>query len=340
MPNIISETHAGALLLLVRVSFLLSLLMVVLSAHIRLSSINVECDAGAQCMATLALPQAGHRLSPSGVAGAAHRIVATVFGVLVLALTYAVLRRRRSGRVPVPAALGVLGITVFLSVLGFSTPAPTTPAVTVGNLAGGMAITALLWWMMRRTALRDARIPGAPPPVLRGLVLAGLVALSIQIVLGAWTSANLAGAACPSLFDCGAHAWGAGDLVRAFDPTRRLSVSPDHTATADQYAALVQLVHRLCAILATGILLAAGIVATRSHAAYRVTAAAILGLLALQAAGGMFTALHPGSHLLATLHNAVSVLLLLAVVDLTLLTRVAPVPDDQAAPVPGNRERA
>jgi heme A synthase len=73
------------------------------------------------------------------------------------------LRRRRLPGHNTGLSLAVLGLTVFLSVLGYKTPSPLLPWVTLSNLLGGMAMLAMLWWLGQRSLFMN-RVSEPTPP--------------------------------------------------------------------------------------------------------------------------------------------------------------------------------
>src|SRR5690606_34712305 len=77
------------------------------------------------------------------VARAAHRVVASVTLLLVIAMVLASYTARPALRREGALALGLLGLALGLAVLGVVTPGSQLPAVTLGNLLGGFAMLAL-----------------------------------------------------------------------------------------------------------------------------------------------------------------------------------------------------
>jgi cytochrome c oxidase assembly protein subunit 15 len=77
-------------------------------------------------------------------------------------------------------------------VLGYSTPSPKIPAVTLGNLLGGMTMLALLWWISQRAV---ETIENRAATGLKPWARLGLLVVAMQLVLGAATSDTIAGPA-------------------------------------------------------------------------------------------------------------------------------------------------
>ena len=108
---------------------------------------------------------------------AAHRVSASLAGLLVLLLAAHALWRR----VRVGAALAAFALTLFLAALGRAAGSAPPPPAALGNLAGGLALAALLAWLLGRA--RPALAAGARE---RRLALAALGAAALQCAFGAW----------------------------------------------------------------------------------------------------------------------------------------------------------
>jgi cytochrome c oxidase assembly protein subunit 15 len=219
---------------------------------------------------------------------------------------------RRPAGVGVLAPLLVFALTVFLSVLGYSTPSPDLPVVTLGNLGGGMAMLALLWWMSQRAAEPvEAMQPG-----LRIWAFLGLVILILQIGLGAWTSASFAGPSCSALPGCDVNWQSPEHLREGFDLTARLAIDNNGKVMTGAVQQTVHMAHRLGAAVTFLFLTALAFRAVSLDARFRGTCMSIIMLLVVQVCLGVAGILTALPLLLVTAHNAVAALLLLAVVNL------------------------
>ncbi|MCG6871707.1 MAG: COX15/CtaA family protein [Gammaproteobacteria bacterium] len=308
--------------LLLFVSVLLTLVLVVLSAYIRLADAGLGCDPWPACYGHLgdetytarSLADGGPLL-PTSLARSFHRLSATLLGLFMVVILVMAVRRRNRPGAPLMAPLLAFAITVGLSVLGYMTPSPLLPVVTVGNVGGGMLMLALLWWTGQRAV--PARGPLPPPELRRWARFSAfaLVLLFAQILLGAWVSGNLAGPACSGLPGCA----GAGDPAgwsRVLELARQLAVDARGRVIADAATPAIHMLHRVGAVL---VLLVNGWLAWKIRAAGgpgRSTAQALLVVLGLQIAAGLAAVLSELPLLLVTLHNA------LAAVTLLLLTNL------------------
>lgn len=129
--------------------------------------------------------QAGEAVStlPAGVelwARAAHRVAAMAVGVLAALALVASWRGEAPPRPSARAVGAVIALTLVLSVIGRYTPGYRVDAVTVLNVAGGVALAAAFW------ALRPRGLRGRFDPV----ALAALGVLLALAAVGAAVDAN------------------------------------------------------------------------------------------------------------------------------------------------------
>ncbi len=242
---------------LVHLAFLLVAVVVVLSAYLRLSTFGLGCAPWPQCYGELgealaAGEQAG-TLVPGHWAGLAHRFIASLLGLVVLALALRALRR--PGPVTRWAPWSLLALTVFLAWLGYSTPSPQYPIVALANLAGGFAMLGLLAWMSARLQ--------PPPGQGVGLAAGALGLLGLQVLLGAWVSANFAATACDGWLACGGRWLPAAHWGAAFDPARALSIHAGRVLPGPEQALQLAL-HRYGGWLVALVLAATGAAALKA----------------------------------------------------------------------------
>lgn len=306
---------------LVSFSLLLTFITVVLSAYIRLSVNGLGCTEWPECYGQInlsvqhkgvdVLTGAGESMKHSGIR-TLHRLVASVLGVFVLVIAILALRRRG-----VPENTGttvpilILAITIFLSWLGYATPSPILPAVTLGNLLGGLGMLALLWWLSQRSVTQHTQ-----QKILtnhyKPWVIFGLVLLSMQISLGAWTSAYFAGPSCPEILSCAGASWSPSSL----NIFSELEVDSQGKIVNAGMAEMIHLLHRVGAIITAVFLLWLGLKIISCQDRLKTTAITLLGLLGLQLILGMSSIATQLPLVIVTMHNAVAALLLLTNINL------------------------
>ncbi len=273
------------------------------SAWLRLAAAGLGCADWPACYG----PPGGARTTPAW-AMAVHRAVAMLFSIGMLWLLWRAWRGRRETPALLRNAAIAFALMLALTVLGFYTPRPRLPLVTLANVGGGMSLLALLGWIYFRVTRGGVTAMNAHVrPWARG----ALAVIGAQIALGAWVSANYAAAACAGLADCGMDFTIAAE---AFNPLRRLAES-EAALTAGSSAQLIQGVHRLGAVVAFLYIGMLALAAAR-HDTLRRAGLVVLALVLVQPALGIAAVLTGPPLWLATAHNAGAMGLLLALVYL------------------------
>lgn len=293
----------------------LALIVVVLGAYVRLSAAGLGCPDWPGCYGYLSAAQAeanAERIArsfpeqPLQVDKAAkemlHRYAAGVLGLLVLAVALLAWRQGRGRLLP----LLLVGLLLFQALLGMWTVTLLLkPLVVSAHLLGGMALLALLWWMLLDSA--SASVSARPATLLRTAAGIGLLLLLGQILLGGWTSANYAGLACGGFPACNGDWWPSADYAAA------VGVTPMNGPGL----VAIHWLHRLGALLLLLLYLGGlAIVSVRNGPALRRIGWAIGLLLMLQLALGIGNVVTGLPLFLAAAHNAVAALLLLAMLIL------------------------
>ncbi len=328
--------------ILAGLSLLLVILLVSLSAYLRLAHSGIGCADWPDCYGRIGVPEASAPVdsvpeqlardayqritaeSEQAMAWATplHRAVASVLGILVLFLTMLAFFRKRYRL----SSLALLGLTVWLAMLGLRSGSLHDPAVVMGNLSGGFAMLGLLGWLWFSLNAPapprfDAHKSKAPLP--QALLITTLIALCLQIALGGLTSANFAANACDTVPLCQGE-WLPGPyLMEALDLSRHHEVTPDGLATGGEERIAVHRAHRLMAVISSVLILMVAQLAMRRSGSSRRTGMLLLLLVVTEFSVGVASVMNQLPIQLAVAHNWLAGLLLLALLRLLQLTRSA-----------------
>jgi cytochrome c oxidase assembly protein subunit 15 len=318
---------------LAKISLLLVILLVSLSAYLRLAHSGIGCADWPECYGQIGQPATtlSQPAEPGNVyqqmveqanqplawATPLHRLVASVLGLLIVFLTFMALRRKKQRII----ALTLLGLTVFLAILGIRSGSLHSPAVVMGNLAGGFSMLGLLGWMVFSPDPDERENAPVSSGATRLMAVFAIVLLCLQIILGGLTSANFAATSCQTLPDChGSWLPGSG-LFTAFDLSRRHDVTPMGQAIGGEERLAIHKAHRIGAIVTLSVVLLAALTALRAGSHYRRTAIVIFALVVLEFCVGIAAILTSLPIGLAVAHNWLAGLILLALLKLAALSR-------------------
>lgn len=289
---------------LVLFTFMLMVVIILLSAHMRLSGAGLGCADWPACygrtLAGLAPPRPGW-------INTTHRIAASSMGFIALVIATFAWRRRRAAPGDFPVVLALLGLTAFLAVLGKWTHDARLPAVALGNLLGGLGMLALLWRL---------HLGYTPQPAissrLHGWVLLGLTLLGAQITLGGMVSANFAASSCASLSGCGE--WLQHASLAAFNPFQALNAPQGGNFTPGEAQQTLHMTHRFFALLVFCYLAWLGTRLLREN--MRSIGMLLIAALMLQIALGIGAVAYSLPLFLVLMHNGTAAFLLLILVTL------------------------
>lgn len=304
-------------------SLILVLVLVTLSAYLRLDHSGIGCAAWPACYGNIGMPQtdsptiddAYQRLvedatRPLSWATPVHRLVASVLGFMILGLCLMSFRLRKGRSI----SLGLLALTSYLAWLGIQSGDLHDPAVVMGNLGGGFAMLGLLGWLVFRKAPPAQHSDASPG--LRKATTAAIVILSAQIVLGGLTSANFAASACQTLPDCHGSWLPGSNLSTAFDLTRVHQIGETGIVLGGPERADIHKLHRLVAILSVLSVIVAAVLAMRAHSDLRVVGSIVLSIVLIEFAVGVSAILTDIPIAVAVAHNWLAGILLLVLLKL------------------------
>ena len=310
----------------------LTLVVVVLGAYVRLSDAGLGCPDWPGCYGEL-IPtgiedgdRRGDEFPTRPVVETekawkemVHRYVATTLGFCIVLITLLAWMNRREPSAPVILPTITLGVVIFQGLLGMWTVTLLLkPVIVMGHLLGGLTTLGLLFWLLLEDARREkfaglARKLSWPAAI-------GLVVLIGQIALGGWTSSNYAIWGCPEVPTCNGQWWPEqADFSEGFIMWRGIGIDYEFGVLEAPARVAIAFVHRLGAITATVVLLAATLFYWRrypNNKPLRTACAAVWAALVMQVSIGISIFLVDGHLPVAAAHNGVAAVLLLTVINL------------------------
>jgi cytochrome c oxidase assembly protein subunit 15 len=303
--------------------------VVVLGAYVRLNAAGLGCPDWPGCYGHLTAGDAARNVDAANEAfphrpfeyhkaikEMVHRYFASSLGFLILVLAGLAIANRKDPQQPLVLPIVLVGLVILQGLLGMWTVTLLLkPLIVVLHLLGGLATLSLLAWL---ALPRSESGEMGNVPFLRKIAAAALVVLALQIALGGWTSSNYAAFACPDFPTCQNSMWPQMDVKDAFILWRGLGIDYEGGVLDAPARVAIHFMHRLGAIVAALMLGFASIAAMRlgPTRGVRIAGAALGAVLVCQLILGPVMVIRALPLALATAHNAVAALLLLAAVAL------------------------
>lgn len=296
------------------IALVFTLVIILLSAHIRLGESGLGCDPWPSCYTQSTFQDTTQGLEiPAGdyqELRAMHRLFASLLGICVVIIMLIAVWYRRAISPLLPLLMFL--VVLFLSALGVSTPTRTYPAVTLGNVLGGIALIALIWRQLLALRLKDKT--SGP----RGLLLLLSATVAIQILTGIWASANYTASACPNLLTCDFTTNAAENLMASFDLSRQLQLDVTGELVFSGHMNTIEFSHRLVSIALLLVVTATFYVIRRDYPALMKPMLIVVTLFAAEVLLGVVNILTEMPLWTNTLHNLLAVALMLATIYLAL----------------------
>jgi heme a synthase len=304
--------------------------VVVLGAWVRLSAAGLGCPDWPGCYGHLTVDEAARNAAAineafphrpfeyhKAIKEMVHRYFASGLGLLIMALAGIAFANRGDPRQPVALPIALVALVILQGLLGMWTVTLLLkPLIVVLHLLGGLATLSLLAWLAWGHSANPSEMRHVP--LLRRTAAAALIVLALQIALGGWTSSNYAALACPDFPTCQNSYWPQMDAKDAFILWRGLGIDYEGGVLDHPARVAIHFVHRLGAVVAALMLGFASIVAMRlgPTRGVRIAGALLGAVLVCQLILGPIMVIRALPLALATAHNAVAALLLLAAIAL------------------------
>lgn len=286
------------------VTCLLSILVVGVSAYLRLAGAGLGCTDWPGCYGRVLT---GVKPMPWEGARLIHRIVATLALLAGILLAWRCWRPRPLQPAARYAAL-LLALMLFLSVVGVWSSDPRMALVNFINLVGGLGLVTFSW----RVAIYAIPSQAAQAVPAGKLFRYGMAILTMTVLLGGLIGARYAAPACGTLPDCLGAWWPRADGWSALNPFVKLA-GPAEPGGTD--GVTLHLLHRYGATLAAMLAVAIAL-RLRAVPRGRNAALAVLVLLVLEGAIGVLTVASGFALWPAVAHNIGAALLLAAAASL------------------------
>jgi cytochrome c oxidase assembly protein subunit 15 len=318
---------------LVAVSLLLSLVLIVLSSIMRLSNQGLGCAGWPECFGYVDVVKYARDISvsssgfaqpsaivPPTLVERAHRFVASILLIFIIAVAIMAWRRHRDPEIPIVVPLMILGISLFLALVGiwYGSPLMRPPVIMV-NLLGGIALLGLFWWLCLScfTVSASHSCNQSHIQTLRNWAVFGLVVVVAQTALGGWMSSHFAALGCTTFPDCNGAWWPEMNFSEGFAVQPILTVDGTGKVIISPAAAIsIHIAHRMGAGL---VLLLAGWLgykALKLGGRFRTAGVVILTAILLQVLLGIAVVKFSIPLAAVVSHSTVAALLWLGIITL------------------------
>lgn len=314
---------------LILVSLLFVIVLVSLSAYLRLSHSGIGCTDWPGCYGRIGEPESvsqpvstenayqrilAEASQPLAWATPLHRLVASVLGLFIVSLVILAFKNRKDRLM----SLLLLALTVFLALLGLKSGGLHSPAVVMGNLTGGFLMLGLLGWMLFKD---NSGYPSGGPRLPGSIIAVALLLLVSQILMGGLTSANFAATSCQTLPDCHGSWLPGKEVFNAMNLTADHQVTSTGQVIGGQERVEIHIAHRVLAAVTTLMLILVAVMSWRAKDGLRRTGTIVLVLVLAEFSIGIAAIAADLPIGLAVAHNWLAGMLLLAMLKIVALNR-------------------
>lgn len=315
---------------LVAFTTVLTFLLIMLGAFVRLTDAGLGCPDWPGCYGKLTPTHAAEEIAaavqaqggthgpvsiPKAWKEMVHRYVATFLGFLIIGImAMAWIKRRELKQSPALATILFFAVCLQGAFGAWTVTMLLKPAIVTGHLIGGMTILGLLTWLWLRQTNPTRTV--APPRDMAGLRLLariGFVAVAAQIILGGWVSTNYAAVVCTDFPTCQGSMWPHMEFGHAFHIVRELGETPDGELLNVASLTAIHFIHRIGALIVTAILGVLAFALWRNPGT-KPLAIKVVAVLTLQIAMGIGNVVFQLPLWLAVAHNGGAALLLVTLI--------------------------
>jgi len=306
---------------LISISILLAITVIALGSYTRLTNAGLGCPDWPGCYGHATVAQIKTETisnlnidTTKAWTEMVHRYFAGSLALLVFAISFMNFYNRKNIKV----SILLICTIIFQALLGMWTVTwKLLPTVVMGHLLGGFLTLSLLWLLLLDS--EKFKFQYNIPKNTKILSFIALITISLQIMLGGWTSSNYAALPCLDFPTCNNHLLPNMELMKnfstAFNPFH--TIGPNYDGGLLDYSSrvLIQLVHRFGAYVNLIIILAI-VISNYINKNYFKLNAILLSLLILQITLGILNVKLFLPVFVAVSHTTIGVLLLLVMIAL------------------------
>ena len=313
-------------------AMLLSFIVIVLGAYVRLSDAGLGCPDWPGCYGQLlGVPETSSDIEKANAefdrpveAGKAwkemiHRYVAGALGILIFIISIMLIRKDQNGQRHIISGVTLSVLLIFQALLGMWTVTlQLKPLFVMGHLLGGFALFNLLAWQWLRCQKYNINLDTEVARKFYKLSLFAITILAIQIALGGWVSSNYAALACVDFPTCQQSWWPDMDFKNGFVLWRGLGVDYEFGVLDHPARVAIHYTHRIGALITLvvlGLYLHPLAKNSGENKTLKKVALIATGLLVLQLILGFSNVYFKLPLAVAVLHNGVALLLLFSIVS-------------------------
>ena len=250
---------------IVLATLLLTFVVVVLGAYVRLSDAGLGCPDWPGCYGhIIGVPDTDNELvhantnfdraveAPKAWKEMIHRYFAGTLGILIFVISIFLFRKNKDGERHVSTGVLLSGTLLFQAMLGMWTVTlQLKPLIVMGHLLGGFTLFNLIAWQFLRTTSWQPHIDLNIAKSLFNISILVVLVLIGQIAMGGWVSSNYAALACVDFPKCQQSWWPAMDFKDAFVLWRGLGIDYEFGVLDHPARVAIHYVHRIGALVAT-----------------------------------------------------------------------------------------